>query len=242
MVVCAGILLAAGIFFYPEGTQAPSHDAGRVEVGLGESATALGVTLTPREVREDSRCPSDVQCIQAGRVLLRVSLMQGNETSDHDFLVGEPFHLGTELITLLEVQPAKVAAVTIPNEDYRFIFKVEKLDIVYTNASADNIRVALPSPGAVTGRTFVVVGEARGTWYFEASFPIKVIGANGETLTTAIAQAGSEWMTRDFVPFTAPVTIPESYSGPATLVLMKDNPSGEPIHDASFSFPITIEY
>jgi hypothetical protein len=49
-------------------------------------------------------------------------------------------------------------------------------------------------------------------------------------------------MTANFIPFRANLKIPTSYIGPATVVLKKDNPSGLPEHEASISFPITIEY
>ncbi|HEX5774924.1 MAG TPA: Gmad2 immunoglobulin-like domain-containing protein [Candidatus Paceibacterota bacterium] len=114
--------------------------------------------------------------------------------------------------------------------------------VTYENASADLIEVELPFPGAVTGKSFSVIGEARGTWYFEASFPIEVLDKDGASLAMGHAQAQGEWMTENFVPFKGDITVPESYLGPATLVLHKDNPSGLPEHDASLSFPITIEY
>lgn len=114
--------------------------------------------------------------------------------------------------------------------------------ITYTNASADLIVVDLPFPEAVVGKEFRVSGKARGTWFFEASFPIEVIDQNGKNLATGIAQAEDEWMTENFVPFKADIKVPETYIGRATLVLKKDNPSGLPENDASASFPITIEY
>lgn len=114
--------------------------------------------------------------------------------------------------------------------------------ITYHNATDDNIVVELPFPGAVTGKDFSVIGKARGTWFFEASFPIEVLDKDGKFLAVGIAQAQGEWMTRDFVPFKADIKVPQSYIGKATLVLKKDNPSGLPEHDASVSFPITIEY
>lgn len=115
-------------------------------------------------------------------------------------------------------------------------------DPEYRNASANDIRVSLPFPGAVTGKQFTVTGEARGPWFFEASFPVEVLDANGNRLAMGIAQAQGEWMTTEFVNFTAPISVPESYTGPATLVLHKDNPSGDAVRDASVRFPITIEY
>ena len=117
---------------------------------------------------------------------------------------------------------------------------VEK--ITYTNSSSNLIEVALPFPGAVVGKEFSVIGRARGMWFFEASFPIQIIDKNGNVLSTGIAQAQSDWMTENFVEFKSDIKIPESYIGPATLILKRDNPSGLIQNDASASFPITIEY
>lgn len=116
------------------------------------------------------------------------------------------------------------------------------LSISYTNSSADDITLELPFPGAVTGKTFGVIGHARGSWFFEASFPVELLDSSGTLIARGIAQAEGDWMTTDFVPFRADITAPESYIGPATLVLRKDNPSGLPEHDASISLPITVEY
>ncbi len=112
----------------------------------------------------------------------------------------------------------------------------------YTNASADLIVVDLPFPGAVVGKDFSVIGKARGTWYFEASFPVKVLDKDGNVLAQMPAQAEGGWMTENFVPFKADIKIPETYIGPATLILKNDNPSGDPTRDKSISFPINIEY
>lgn len=114
--------------------------------------------------------------------------------------------------------------------------------ITYKNATDDMIKVKLPYPGAVTAKKFNVIGTARGTWFFEASFPVKVLDKNGKVLATAIAHAQDEWMTTEFVPFIAEVKVPESYIGPATLILEKDNPSGLAKNAASISFPFTVEY
>jgi hypothetical protein len=114
--------------------------------------------------------------------------------------------------------------------------------ITYINSSEDLIKVDLPFPGAVTGKEFSVVGQARGVWFFEASFPVKLIDKDGKELDVAVAEAQGDWMTENFVSFKADLKAPQSYIGPATLVLMKDNPSGLPENDASISFPITIEY
>lgn len=113
--------------------------------------------------------------------------------------------------------------------------------ITYTNSSVDLITVESPLPGDTIHKDLSVIGKARGTWFFEASFPIQVLDKDGKVLSQGIAEAQSDWMTSDFVPFKATINIPDSYTGPVTLVLKKDNPSDLPEHDASISFPLIKE-
>ncbi len=121
--------------------------------------------------------------------------------------------------------------------------EISTAEATYENASADMIRVELPYPGAVVGKEFQVVGEARGNWYFEASFPIEVVGANGNIIAKSFATADGDWMTTEFVPFISEtIDLPSAYIGPATLIIRKDNPSGLPENDASISIPIVVEY
>jgi hypothetical protein len=109
------------------------------------------------------------------------------------------------------------------------------------NSKNDLIRVSLPAVNQVVGSPLSIEGEARGTWYFEASFPIKIVDANGKVLGSAIAQAQSDWMTEDFVPFKAQL----SFSVPSTetgiLIFKKDNPSGLPEHDDELQIPIRFD-
>ena len=105
---------------------------------------------------------------------------------------------------------------------------------------SENVRVSSPLPGAKVSKMFTASGEARGVWYFEASFPIFILDESGEKVGQGIAQAEGDWMTEDFVRFMAEVVV-ESYVGPATISFVKDNPSGLPEHDDSVSFPIIIQ-
>lgn len=118
---------------------------------------------------------------------------------------------------------------------------VEELPfITYINASADRIMINTPAPAATVEPEFSITGSARGNWFFEASFPIEILDMANNVITTTIAQAQTDWMTEDFVPFQVNVSITNGYTGPATVVLKRDNASGLPEHDASASFPITI--
>jgi len=74
---------------------------------------------------------------------------------------------------------------------------------------------------------FTLTGEARGTWYFEASFPVRLEDMNGNLLQQTYAMAQGEWMTEDFVPFQSQVLNPEHLTATqGVLVIEKDNPSG----------------
>ncbi|TSC79968.1 MAG: hypothetical protein G01um101425_445 [Candidatus Peregrinibacteria bacterium Gr01-1014_25] len=102
-----------------------------------------------------------------------------------------------------------------------------------------NIRVHAPTANAPVSSPLTVTGEARGTWYFEASFPVKLLDAEGQIIASAPAQAQGEWMTEEFVPFSATLTF-GARDQDATLVLEKDNPSGLPEHAAQVTIPVSL--
>lgn len=90
----------------------------------------------------------------------------------------------------------------------------------------DLIQVTTPAPNATVSSPVTVSGQARGTWFFEASFPVRLLDINGTELGVGIAQAQGDWMTEEFVPFTASVTYTAETAGTGMLILEKDNPSG----------------
>ena len=105
----------------------------------------------------------------------------------------------------------------------------------------DLIQISQPRPNDLVISPLVIKGEARGYWFFEASFPIKILDENDNIIGQAIAQAQSEWMTENFVPFEAILTfsVPKDQKG--TLILKKDNPSGLPEHDDELRIPINLK-
>ena len=111
----------------------------------------------------------------------------------------------------------------------------------YTNASTDLVVVTSPPPGTTLGSTFTITGKARGTWYFEASFPLEVVSVTGTMLVQMPVQAQGEWMTTNFVPFSAQVTLPATYKGAAKIILHNDNPSGLPENEKSLTIPVVIQ-
>lgn len=100
------------------------------------------------------------------------------------------------------------------------------------------IRISEPRPNAVIKSPLTVKGMARGNWFFEASFPVKLFDGNGELLTTGIAQAKGEWMTTEFVPFEVTLSFTAPATTVGTLVLNKDNPSGLPENEDTLQVPV----
>ncbi len=103
----------------------------------------------------------------------------------------------------------------------------------------DMIKLTSPLANAVLTSPINLTGQARGPWYFEASFPIELQKADGTVISTAIGTAQGDWMTENWVPFTALLPFPPQPAGSTgKLVLKKDNPSGEPQNDASVVIPV----
>lgn len=107
-----------------------------------------------------------------------------------------------------------------------------------TVASNPNISATAPLPNSVVTSPLTVTGQAKGTWYFEASFPVKLYDGNNNQIAVAPAQALSDWMTTNFVPFSVTLTFATPATQYGTLVLEKDNPSGLPANDDSISIPV----
>jgi len=105
---------------------------------------------------------------------------------------------------------------------------------------SDLIVIETPRPGQTISNPVVIKGKARGNWYFEASFPARLIDANGQSLGTMPIQANGEWMTTEFVPFTATMDFISPSTKTGTLILKKDNPSGLPENDDELRIPVTF--
>lgn len=109
----------------------------------------------------------------------------------------------------------------------------------------DLIRILSPMANEEISSPLAIKGEARGYWFFEASFPIVLVDWDGRIIAQAIATAEKEWMTEDFVPFTAELSFekPEfirNFSKRGALILQKDNPSGLSEHDDALEIPIVF--
>jgi hypothetical protein len=107
--------------------------------------------------------------------------------------------------------------------------ELEKVDLIMVDNPRPNQKISSP---------LTLSGQARGYWFFEASFPMRLYDSGGNLLATAIAQAQGEWMTENFVPFKTELVFDVPMEGDGVLVFEKDNPSGLPEHDDELIVPI----
>ncbi len=105
---------------------------------------------------------------------------------------------------------------------------------------SDLIRIDTPRPNDTVSSPLAVSGSARGSWFFEGSFPLRVEDENGNTIGAGYAQAKGEWMTEGFVDFSATVEFSATPRTKGRLILEKDNPSGLAERDNSLTVPVTF--
>jgi len=109
----------------------------------------------------------------------------------------------------------------------------------------DQIFLNQPLPSQIITNPLHVAGEARGTWFFEGSFPVIMTDWDGKIIAEGLVMAQSDWMTEDLVPFIADI----EFNSPVTsedqefmkyglLILQKANPSGLLEHDDALEMPI----
>ncbi|HCJ52407.1 MAG: hypothetical protein A2898_04690 [Candidatus Kerfeldbacteria bacterium RIFCSPLOWO2_01_FULL_48_11] len=102
------------------------------------------------------------------------------------------------------------------------------------------IRIDQPRPNEKICSPLAISGQAVGTWFFEATFPVVLLDAEGNEIASTVAQAKGDWMTTDFVQFESTLILPDGLSGSGTLLLKKDNPSGISSNDDLLRVPVNF--
>lgn len=101
------------------------------------------------------------------------------------------------------------------------------------------IEIEQPLPNQDITSPLTIRGQAKGMWYFEGDFPVELVDKDGNTLSEGIATAQGQWMTEDFVPFTATI----QYDSPPDdergyLIFHRSNASGLPENDMEYRLPV----
>ncbi|KGK57630.1 hypothetical protein NC00_11725 [Xanthomonas cannabis pv. phaseoli] len=72
---------------------------------------------------EDSRCPADVQCIHAGRLIVRATVMGGGWSKQLDLTLGIPVLVADGMLTLVNATPASIVGASASTARFSFRFQ-----------------------------------------------------------------------------------------------------------------------
>ncbi len=147
--------------------------------------------------------------------------------------------------TAPEVTP-EAPAPSVPNEE---VVESPETPVIPDDIAAhiaekrERIVMTSPAPYETISSPVTITGEARGNWFFEASFPVTIVNWDGLIIGEGIATADGDWMTTEFVPYTAEVYFspdPNAYSQNGAIILQRDNPSGLPEYDEALEIPVVF--
>lgn len=104
----------------------------------------------------------------------------------------------------------------------------------------NQIRITNPRPNQIVTTPLDITGEAVGNWFWEATFQVSIVDANGKSLGVGYATSTGEWMMEEFVPFSAKVEFSKPGAQTGKLILEKANPSALPENSATLIVPVSF--
>lgn len=133
--------------------------------------------------------------------------MYQSRQSEIDYLTQQIYQLRSDIVTLEARNKTQI-------------------DTKITSSKNVSIEVYTPLKRSKVKSPLYITGKVPGNWSFEASFPIELVDSSGKILAKTTGQVVGDWMTSEMVPFSATLSWDSSYTGPAKLIIKKDNPSG----------------
>ena len=100
-----------------------STTTGTPTAGFGQTANVGPLRVRPVKLIEDSRCPSDVQCVWAGRITVQAEIDGGAGAEVAPLTLGILLDLGRFSVMLVSAEPGKLAGKQIERANYRFTFQ-----------------------------------------------------------------------------------------------------------------------
>lgn len=99
---------------------------GAVTLSIGEVAGFKdGLSIRPTNVLEDSRCPADVQCIQAGTVRISLKTSVNEQSSVKELKLGDSMTVNGDRITFVSAAPERTKQGAPAFNSYRLTLRVE---------------------------------------------------------------------------------------------------------------------
>jgi hypothetical protein len=118
---------------------------------------------------------------------------------------------------------------------------VEKVKTNLVPVATDSLKLDNIMANQVVSSPLAIQGQAKGAWFFEGIFPIRIIDENKVELGRVQAKAVGDWMSSDFVSFTADLTFKNTTSTQGILIFERDNPSGLPQNAEQYMVPVNFK-
>ncbi len=105
-------------------TTTTTHNEG---ISLSETVVIHDVSITLNKVIADSRCPHDVQCIQAGSITANITLKHGMDKETVDLTSSAPYTFSGRQISIVDATPFRMSGEIFKDREYKIVFAVTTL-------------------------------------------------------------------------------------------------------------------
>ncbi len=174
------------------------------------------------------------------RVPVDALSFEESDTGDYTVVVAYRSRRDTDPM-VAEPTVARTLRATVENGRFD---EPRDVSVADEHAYRDLIRVSAPVRNALVDSPLAVRGEARGPWYFEASFPVDVRDASGAVVGVGYATAEGDWMTESYVPFSGTIAFDVSADAAGSIgsvMFRKANASGLAEHDDALVVPVVFD-
>lgn len=93
---------------------------------FGQAALVGPLRVTPLKVLEDSRCPINVHCVWAGRLILRTAIRSPDIRETRDLTLAEPQAIAGGTLSLIAAEPGKMEGAKDNPPASRFTFEFSR--------------------------------------------------------------------------------------------------------------------
>lgn len=111
----------------------------------------------------------------------------------------------------------------------------------FKKALTELIKADQPLPNRDIESPLTVKGSAKGYWYFEGDFPVRLTDKDGNVLADTFATAQENWMSKGWVPFEATIEYESPGDERGFLILQRANPSGLPENAREMRIPVIFK-
>lgn len=102
------------------------------QIKIGEKEIFGKLSVAIFALLEDSRCPKDVVCIQAGRATAGLNIEEIGENTpflSKEVAIGDSVDFGGYKVTLQDILPYPISTQKTPDDEYIFKIKLENLTL-----------------------------------------------------------------------------------------------------------------